>query len=398
MALQKINWTQIDTTNVPAGEIVELGSSTTELRDAWVEDIHISGVSFFDYLQAIGYTGQTPTTISVVDNAGLGLTGGTLSTKYNTTLDSTLSTPEDVGGIPAGTTVGELTGKTFVSFVDELLFPIVLPTYTIPTITMSGLSSGTREIGSTISASLNLYGEKNDADSFTQLRVLRDGSPLDTYTSLTESPITDIASQFGYTDPNNPNYRYTIPTPYSESHVIPYNTYPEVITYRGDGNYDAGVPKQDNKGTYDVRTPLVRSSNAPQAASNNFNTSIRTITSIFPYFWGTSPTLPTAASVAGLIAGGSGTKVLSAASGTLSIPYNEGLPGTYIWFAYFSSYTSKTKWYVNALDNGDIDGSFISTAVVQPVDSPDGYWDGINFKVHWSVYLTVQDTIEFRNS
>ena len=398
MALQKINWTQIDTINIPAGELIELGSPTLGFQDAYVEDIHISGVSFFDYLQQLGYTGSTPNDIAVVPYSGLALTGRTLATTYNTTLDPTLSTVEDVGGIDAGTTVAELSGKTFVQFVDELLFPVANPTYTIPTITISGISSGTREIGSTINASLNVYGDKNDADSYSQLRVLRDGSPLVTHATLTESSITDIAPQFGYTDTNNPNFRYTIPTPYSEAYVIPDSSYPVTTTYRGDGNYGAGLPKQTNKGDVDGRSPAVRSVNAPQAASSNFNTSTRTITSIYPYFYGSSPTLPNPAFVSSEIAAGNGTKVLSAANGTLSIPYNVGLPGEYIWFAYFSTYTTKTKWYVNALDNGDIDGSFISTAVTNPVNSPDGYWTGISFKMHWSVYLTVQNTIEFRNS
>jgi len=322
MALQKINWTQIDTLYIPPGEVIELGSPAGDLRDGYFTDLHISGVSFFDYLQQLGYTGVTPTTITVADNAGLELTGNTLSTTYNTTLAPTIESVDQVGGFDPGTTVADLSGKTFVEFVDELMFPVALPTYTVPSIAISGISSGIREIGSTISASLSASGDKNDSGPFTQLRVLRDGSPLDIHTSFTQALIGNIPPQFGYPDPNNPNVRYTIPTPYSESHVIPYNTYPEIVAYRGDGNYDAGVAKQDNKGTLDSRTPAVRSSNAPQAASNNFNTSTRTITGIFPYFYGTSPTLPTTAAIASQIQGGSATKVLLSAEGPLSIPYN----------------------------------------------------------------------------
>jgi len=399
MALQKINWTQIETREIPLGEDIELGSQATELVDIHTNDIHISGVSFFDYLEQLGYTGSTPTDLAVVDNSGLDIVSGkTLTTTYNTTLDPTLESTDQVGGYDPGTTVAQISGKTFVEFVDELLFPVVYPTYTIPSIAMSGINTGDHEIGSTITGNLNLYGNKNDAGQYTQLRVLRDGSPLIVHTTLTQSSITDISPQFGFTDPNNPNYRYTIPTPYSESHVIPYTTYPETITYSGDGNYNAGVAKQDNKGEFDTRTSEVRSSGAPQAVSNNFNSNISTITGIFPYFYGTSATLPTAASVAAQIEAGTGTKVLSSASGTLSIPYNEGLPGTFIWFAYFSSYTTKTWWYVDALDNASINGDYITTAVTQAVNSPDGFWNGINFKIHWSAYLTVQDTIQFKNN
>jgi len=398
MPLQKINWTQIDTLYIPPGEVIELGSPVGDLADGYFTDLHISGVSFFDYLQQLGYTGGTPYDITVAPNAGLAISGKTMSTTYNTTLDPTLETIDQVGGYAPGTSVADLSGKTFVEFVDELMFPVALPTYTIPTITISGISSGIREINTTITESISVYADKNDSGPYTQLRVLRDGSPLTTHTTLTQSLITAIPPQFGYADPNNPNVRYNIPTPYSESYYIPYSTYPEIITYRGDGNYGAGVAKQNNKGDLDTRTPAVRLSNAPQASSNNFNTSTRTITGIFPYFYGTSPTLPTAASVASQIAAGNGTKILTEANGTLSIPYNVGLPGTFIWFAYFEDYTTKTWWYVNALDNAAIDGSFISTAVTQAVNSPDAGWMGINFKIHWSVYVTVQGTIEFRNS
>ena len=398
MALQKINWTQIDTLNIPTGAVVELGSPAGELRDGYFTDLHISGVSFFNYLQQLGYTGGTPYDITVAPNAGLAISDKIMSTTYNTTLDPTLETIDQVGGFSPGTTVAQISGKTFVEFVDELLFPLANPTYTIPSIAMSGISSGTREIGSTISASLSVSGDKNDAGQFTQLRVLRDGTPLDTQTLLTPSSISDVPPQFGYTDPNNPNVRYTIPTPYTESYVIPYITYPVSIVYRGDGNYDAGVAKQDNKGSFDTRTPAVRSLNAPQAADSNFNSSSHTITGIYPYFYGTSLTLPTTTSIAAQIAGGGATKVLTSASGTLSIPYNVGLPGAFIWFAYYSPYTTKTIWWVNDFDSAAIDGSFITTEATYPVTSPDGYWSGINFKMHWSVYETVQDTIEFRNS
>ena len=56
----------------------------------------------------------------------------------------------DVGGIDAGTTVSDLSGKTFVELFDDLLFPTLLPTYSLPTMTISwSLGGGTqyREVG-----------------------------------------------------------------------------------------------------------------------------------------------------------------------------------------------------------------------------------------------------------
>ena len=398
MALQKINWTQIDTTVIPSGTTIQLGGEDDEFIDVYTTDIHISGVSFFDYLQELGYTGVTPTDIAVVDNSGIEIVSGkTLATIYNTTLSPTLEIIDQVGGYQSGTTVAELTGKTFVEFVDELLFPLALPTYTIPTIEISGISSGVREIGATINEDITVYGDKNDAGAYSQLRILRDGSPLVTHSSgLIPSSITDVSDQFGYNNNNNPNYRYTIPTSYSEEHIISYITYPKYITYSGDGNYAAGVAKQDNKGVIDARTPEVRSSVAPQAASNNFNTSTRTITGILPYFYGDMATLPTPASIAVAIAAGEGTSVLASAGDDLSIPYN--VDGRYIWVAYRSSYTTKTRWYASDLDQNLIDGTFITYAVTQVVNSPNDYWFGQNFRMHWSAYATDQTIFEYRNT
>jgi hypothetical protein len=324
------------------------------------------------------------------------MTGNTLYTIYNTTLDPALTVPTSVGGIISGTSVAQLTGKTVIDLFNDLLFPTVLPTYTLPTIIMTGPATTTVEAGSTYAPSINLYGDKNDAALYTQLRILRNSSSIFTDVTLTQSSITDIAAQYGYTDPNNPNYRYTIsPTPYSESYIIPSGV-TSVTTYQGDGNYNAGTGKQNNKGIYDVRTPAVRSTSAPQAASNNFGSTIYGVTGIFPYFYGISDTIPDVNMIASAISTGTATKVLATADGTLSIPYN--ISGKFIWFAYENNYATKTIWYVNALDNGSINNSFITVAATNTVDSPNGYWSGITFKMHWSQYVTVQSTIEFRNT
>lgn len=311
-------------------------------------------------------------------------------------LDPTLAVPTTVGGITNGTTVSQLTGKTMVQLWNDLLFPTVEPTYTIPTITMTGVATQTLEAGSTYAPSISVYGDKNDTGIYTQLRILRNSSAIFTDTTLTESNITDIAAQFGYTDPNNPNHRYTIsPTPYSESYVLPSGASAST-TYQGDGNYNSGLVKKNNKGDDDTSAYALRLTTAPQLSGNTFTTTTYTITSIFPYFYGYSDTLPDVDSIASAISGGTASKVVSSASGTLSIPYN--VTSKYIWFAYQNSYTTKTVWYRTELDQGSIDGTFITTVTTKTANSPNGYWNGITFKMHWSVYGTTQTTLEFRNS
>jgi len=338
--------------------------------------------------------------ITVSANTGLGRSGNSLYSLYNTALDGTLTMDRNIGGLSAGTAVSSLTGRTLVQLFDDILFPVANPTYTIPTITMTGPSTQTLEIGSTYLPTISVYGIKNDAGAFSQLRVFRNGSSLFTDTTFTVSSTTAVPDQFTYPNPNNPNFRYTMTPSYYESYVIP----PPVTgnlsttTYNGDGNYASGSSKNNNKGIVDTRTPAVRSVNAPQSASSNFPSTTYTVTGIYPYFWGKSDTLPTAQSIADTISAGTANKVLSSASGTISIPYNTLVTGEFIWVAYYSGYTTKTFWWVSNFDSGDIDGTFITTAVSQSVNSPESYWSGVNYKMHWSVNLTLQQTLEYRNN
>jgi hypothetical protein len=414
MALQRINWTQIDSANVPSGYTIgstgytaDIGSWATPIHGVYTKSLAIGEKDNPDILHDFFWylTGATGTCdITAKDNAGIQIdiigSGHTLSTTYNTTLDPLLATPATVGGIPLGTTVSELSGKTFVEFVDELLFPVVLPTYTIPTITMYGIASDAVEVGSYLSRNIGVYGIKNDAGSFTQLRILRNGLPILTDISLSTSPEANVPDQFGFPNPNNPNLRY-ICTPsaeYSEYYRIPEPAGSNVFTfttYVTNGNYLAGQRKQDNKNITDIRPALVRNANAPQAASNGFSSSSVSITGLYPYFWGVSSTLPTALSIAASIESGSAHNVLASASGIISIPYNTY--GNYIWVAYYGNYIEKTVWWVTPLDTSYIDGSFITTAVNQAVNSPDGFWTNKIFKMHWSVYPTIQDTLQFRD-
>jgi len=320
---------------------------------------------------------------------------------YNTILDSTLEMPITVGGFPAGTTVSDISGETFIDLFNELLFPTVQPTYTIPTISIGGVSDTTAEVGSTISLSLTATAVKNDAGVYTQLELLRNGGSIFTDTFLNGSSTTDIPNQFGYVDPNNPNLTYTIdPTPYSEVFTLPAPSNPNTFTttiYGSRGNYDAGLSKQDNKGSFDVRTPQVRSVNAPQAASNNYNSSTYTYTNIYPFFWGVSSSQPTTSGIASLISSGGANKVLLSAEGTIEIPFNAS--SEYLWVATFSNYPPKTIWFVDVLNSSNIGGpsNLFQFPVTTSINSPDGYWTGINFGIYISNYQTTNSSMQLRN-
>jgi len=315
---------------------------------------------------------------------------GDLSTTYNTLISDDVSSVA-VGGA-AVATANVWKTKNIVQVLDTILFPDVLPTYTIPTLALAGTQTGIKEIGSSISQALTLTAVENDAGIFTQLVIRRDATTLQTSNSPGGTPTTAIAPQFGYADPNNPNLQYV-------------NTYTDVFTvisgvstWTATSAYAAGLAKQNNKGVTDVRTPLVRQGTAPQAASPSLVPTSITVTGIYPYFWGKSSTQPTAASIATAIAAGTQTKVLADSTGTITITYNAA--AEYIWVAHVATSTSKTKWFNTALNNGSIGaGQFILAPVTQAVNSPESFWTAVSFKVYISSGATnTTGSLEFRNT
>ena len=296
-----------------------------------------------------------------------------------------------VGGAPP-TAASVWKEKNIIQVLDTILFPDQAPTYTIPTISLSASITGNREVGVSIAQSLTLTGTKNDAGAFSNLVLKRGATTLSTTGTPTATLTSDIAAQFGYIDPNNPNYYYTLS--FLDTFTVPSGA----TNWTGEGSYVLGQAKKNNKGVFDLRSATVRSVNAPQAASVNWATGAQSVTGIYPYFWGKSSTQPTISSIAADIAAGNANKVLSVASGTVSVTFSAS--SEYIWMAHLATYTTKTKWYNTALNNGDIGaGQFILTPSLQNMNSPESYWSTISFKVYISGFATITSgAIEFRNT
>jgi hypothetical protein len=327
--------------------------------------------------------------ITVGANTGLVYTANTLNSIYNTTIADSV-TSVTVGGatpLPAS----DWKTKNLVQVLDAILFPDLDPTYTVPTLTLSGNQSGTKEIGSTINQALATIGTENDAGIFTVLNLFRQSTQIFTVNNPTGTLTANIDPQFGYADPNNPNFTYQLSN--TDSYTVTSGT----TSWSATGNYNAGLPKLDNKGVTDSRTAAVRSINAPQAAAGITSSSI-SINGIYPYFWGKSVTQPTANSIAIEIAGGTANKVLAVASGTVSVTYDAF--GEYVWMAHQAAYTQKTVWYFTELNQGLIGpGNFILTPITQNVNSPDGFWSGVSYKIYISDGATITEgALQYRNS
>ena len=86
--------------------------------------------------------------MSKEDKAKLDSLDPSASSSYESSLDPTVATVEKLGGIDAGTTVAQLTGKSYDEIFDTLIFPTVNPTFTAPsaTISLKGYSN-TQEVG-----------------------------------------------------------------------------------------------------------------------------------------------------------------------------------------------------------------------------------------------------------
>lgn len=329
------------------------------------------------------------TSVTIDPNVGLTLAGQNLSTEYNTLVNDTeQSVP--VGGAPAEAASVWKT-RNLVEVLDAILFPLLNPTYTIPTISLSYSQSGTKEIGSELDQALTVTGIKNDAGAFGTLTLRKNSSSISSVSGPSGSPYPNIPDQFGYTNPNNPNYSYS-------------HSYTDVITvaagttsWDGTGAFAAGLAKNTNKGTTDSRPPALLSPDAPQS-SGSLTSASASINGIYPYFWSKSSTVPDATSIAADIEAGATTKVLASASGTIEATFDAA--SEYVWFAHPAADTTKTKWFNTALNQGSIGpGNFILSPDIESVNSPEGYWSGVNYKIYISGYATnTSGSIQLLNS
>ena len=137
-----------------------------------------------------------------------------------------------------------------------------------------------------------------------------------------------------------------------------------------------------------------------------------TICGLYPYYWGkvASGGLPAGVNrpVINKYLVTGGTKVVDNSNDLLLINFNS-TSDDYIWFATPSEYASKTKWYVDALNNGNIGGGvsvggnlFPDLIVINDVESL--VWSNViggsphSYKVYVSNYQTALNTIiEFKN-
>jgi hypothetical protein len=376
-----------------------------------------------DYIVTVSSTGvlgkssgsSLGQTITLANNVGLvwtdSPTNSNLSTLYNTTIaDSTVSV--EVGGaVPTAASVWKT--KSLVEVLDTILFPLRLPTYVVPTVTMTltPSTSSPYEIGSTINVVAIGVGNKWDAGAFASLSIsktVNSGTPTVTSTTITSTTGIPFGEEFpGLPDPNSPNIVYTS-SPYSETLTIPAPSSGQAassVTYQFSGAYGQGIRKKQSNGVDDTRA-FGTGVNNPQLAGTA-TSAPQTFTGIYPFYWGLSDTKPTVGYIQNAISTGVGSnKIVLSASGTITVPFNTSV-SKYFWVAHPSVYTTKTKWFVNVSNFGNIGSVTDLFGAVQtgnvnsaPVSAP--LWTGINYKMYISNYDTILTdnggNMELRNS
>ena len=314
--------------------------------------------------------------ITVTSNVGIDLsTGSTLTTIYNTTISDTVESVA-VGGVEAGTPASQLKVLNIVQVLDNILFPTILPsilTNKSVALTISG-SSGTREIGETIARTLTASFNRG---------AIRNGDG-----TTNANPLVGAATQYTFTGTGISSTAQTGST-LDISNVIVSGTNNWAVTV----NHDAGTGDYfDNKGNVEDNLDASRVSGTTTDSASS-----PSVTGVYPYFYLKSASPISSSDMASAIAAGTATKVVASSTGTLAIPYN--VSAQYLAVAYPSTSTTKTVYYVTALDNGAITVVFNAVAT-ESVNSPDAYWSGVSYKVHTSKSALTNSnaTIELRNS
>ena len=262
--------------------------------------------------------------------------------------------------VPAGTNIQELT--------ELLLNKTFYPTFVNPTFALTN-NAGLREVGSSFSVTLTF--------NFNRGKIL---GKLDN----------------GIWNPTMlQDYRAGTATSYLLNGVSGSNNSASfnVTTILGNNNlngsvtYETGVQPKDSKNN-NFDNPL------PSGTSPIQSTSFE---GIYPYFYYKSLSPITPAIMQSAIANGQATKVLASSTGTITIPFAAN--GEYIAVAYPATSTTKTIWYVTALDNGEIPGGLLGVANTLPCNSPTNLWNNVNFKIHVSAGLITQtNPIQLKNS
>ena len=358
-------------------------------------------------VRRVSQTSLAPT-IGITPNTGLKWTDSAqtqLQTIYNTLI------PDAAVSVPVGGAVSHPASywktRTFVQVFDEILFPTQNPTYTVPTLVLSGLISQTAEVGSTVSVNLSATGSAWDGGAFTTIsytKVVNGGSPSTTsYTSFTNGASVVFGTEFTFADPNSPNIPKTAAS-FIESLTVPApaSGSSSTVTYQSSGVYGSGLPKLTSLNAADTRPSIPPPYATPTISTGpigggTLTTPLITITGIYPIFFGAidNGLAHAASDVANDIQTGNTAtrtvnKSLVSGTGTITAAFGNKTQ-KWFWIAVPASYTAKTTYKTvwnnifGPFGNATVSAWDILTASQNVTTA---LWSGIPYRIYMTNYPT----------
>ena len=305
----------------------------------------------------------------LIGNSGLALSDNFLSTVYNTTIGDTVMSVS-VGGA-AASPASYWKSKNIVQVLNEILFPTILASVASvksTSVSVSG-ASGTLEVGSSVARTLTATFNR--------------GTILNGTGSVNSNPLVGAATGYTFSGTGISATSQAGGTlTFTAAVVLGSNSWAVTVAHEaGTGAYT------DNKGVAGTNLASSRVAGTSSASSSP------SVTGVYPYYYLKSASPITAASMAAAIAAGTAIKVVGSSSGTLSIPYSPS--AQYFAVAYPASSTTKSTYYVTALDNGAITVVF-SPVATQTITT--ALWSQ-SYKIHVSATALTNSNsiIELRN-
>jgi hypothetical protein len=301
---------------------------------------------------------------------------GNVSLNYNPSASDTVQSVEVGGADPLAASGWRVLNLS--QALDRILFPTLLPTISTPksaTLTVSG-ASGVQEVGSPVARVLTAV--------FARGRITNGNGSLG-------PELVGAATNYTYSGPGLTTTTITSPTQSVSTDVVPGNNQwtVSVAHAAGSGAY------ADNKGNNSTALDGSRGQGTASASTAGF-------LGVYPWYRLESPVFFTAEQFAAAIEAGNAsaihasavlTKYVADAAGTIAVPYN--LSGKFLGVAYEASLTTKTRYYVDALDNGNI--GLVFSAAQSLADVATTLWER-DYTVHISKNTLTNSnvTIELR--
>lgn len=169
------------------------------------------------HTQIIGVTDEDKVYMIAEDRSLIPLTGGGGGDGEDATIEEDVTLlGTHLGGLEDGATIPE--GTTFTEFVKMVSQKRIAPTYTVPSLSLSGTGTKTVEAGTSIVPTLTAIFMQNDGGEITEYKVQKNGE--DIFTNGMLGPFTEPSA------------------------VIEDETW----TFRASATYGAGAIKNDNMG------------------------------------------------------------------------------------------------------------------------------------------------------